>query len=165
MPARTPGDLLGLIAMPRTGHRAVMAWMRQGTGEFVKNIEGFEFDRSVKRAKIQKVTPWMLIRDFPNWLAACIAFYPAFVNLPPMIDAWITHAENIGNVPTILYPEWVAAGHGNGITGFDSGFDSGSVLTRYQQMQGSEIFERHMRDRTDALELNRQIFPEVQYAY
>ena len=75
-----------------------------------------------------------------------------------MIDDWIPHADAAHSVPTILFNEWVEAGCGDDIEIFGSdSFGTGSVLTRYKQMNGHPVDERLMQ-REDALEASERVF-------
>ncbi len=148
-----------LICMSRGGHRAVQWWLNL-RHKRVDLIESKPFEMSIRRAR-PDASPTLLIRDYPNWAASIAAYFSEHHSFDPMVDCWITHAAAAHTVPTILFPEWVRAGHGNEIDIPNSdGFGAGTVLTRNKLMRGDPTYERLM-DRTDATELNARVFGRV----
>ncbi len=162
---------LSMIAMPRTGHRAVMLWLA-GKTETVRrdrpigNIEGKSFDESMAICEQTGTAPVMLLRDYPNWLASMVTFFETCRNdsrrMNKFVDCWMTHMENAFSVPTILFPNWVAAGHGDGITvNPDSPvtkFVGGSVLDRGSQMGDHPMYLEMMSTRQDAISISEKVF-------
>ncbi len=150
-----------LISMSRSGHRAVLRWLWKRY-KIVGNIESKPFEMSMRRAGNDNVT--LLIRDYPNWAASLASYFHDHHSFDPMIDAWITHAEAAHSVPTILFNEWVEAGHGDDIEIFGSdSFGTGHVLTRAKQMAGHPVYERLMQ-REDALAANERVFGACEVA-
>ncbi len=154
---------LSIVAMSRTGHRAVREWLYQQTGKHPRNIEAQSWVKSMEMCKANGTAPILLLRDYPNWLASIVS-YMRHDSIEPfhlMVDNWISHVEQAYTVPTILFNEWVKAGHGDGIViskgGDATRFDGGSVLTRYEQMADDPRYVELMQ-REDAVGLSHTLF-------
>ena len=153
-----------LVCMSRSGHRAVIQWMKR-TYEKVKNVEAKNWEFS--RRKIGDGHTTLLLRDYPNWAASIASYFPHHFGFDTFVDKWITHANAAHTVPTILFHEWVEAGNGEGIEIFGESPNEalknktsdgpGNVLTRYKQMAGHPVYERLMQ-RTDAIEASERVF-------
>jgi len=186
----SPG--LNVIAMPRTGHRAVMQWLWRSSGgnpavvrqpvmarkrtptDFhIHNIEYKSFEDSMERAGSNGGPVVLLVRDYPNWIASILAWRGCLqeeqregadlvalrLALNTDTDMYLTHLEAVGTVPTILYPQWVRAGHGEGIevAGRPSRFEGGDPLHRYEQMADHEMYQE-MMTREDAIAMSDRVF-------
>lgn len=157
-------DLLkvNVISMSRTGHRAIMQWLRERIGSTIYNTESKPFAQSVAKPGL----PVLVLRDYRNWMASLVYhMLPLHVpqhrgRLEQYIDMWVSHTEAAFSVPTILYPDWVRAGYGKNITirGNPTDFHDDDTLHRYEQMSHDDEFRRVVEGREDALRVNERVF-------
>ena len=146
---------LAVIGLARTGHTAIMRWLERDHGPAV-DICNKSWESSL--ANVADRLPILVVRDFPNWAASSIAKYIGVDEkaMDAHIDLWVDHVKHAFTVPTIVYHHWVLAGHGEHIEGGPSSFRSGSVLTRYEQVDDDARWLYMMR-RADALQLSERI--------
>ncbi len=120
-------ERLNVISMSRSGHRAVLDWLRGSLPGSVHTIGRVASNDDCRCAdwhlvnyencsmpEFVKENPpgysILHIRDYRNWAASMIM---NGVNnrddLDQQIDVWMTHAAAVDKLPTILYHEWTAS--------------------------------------------------------
>ncbi len=146
---------VAVIGLARTGHTAIMRWFERRHGE-ATDICNQSWDDSIRNTADR--FPVLVVRDFPNWAASSIAKYIGVDEkaMDAHVDLWMDHVKHAFTIPTIVYHQWVLAGHGEHIEGASSSFSTGSVLTRYEQVADDARWLYMMR-RADALQLSERI--------
>lgn len=152
-------SVASVIAMPRTGHHAVMRWLEARDGGRPRNVEGRFWDDSLESIKNMKTVPILVIRDYPNWAASVLSYFTKHVesDLERYVAMWISHVENAYTIPTIRYDLWLRAGHGKTVLDEGSMFEGGSRLNRYEQSCGDSRWP-YLMGQERALELSYQVF-------